>query len=104
MLLLVVDTGDADYANEVFGQKILDLARHLFRMFALALHLPESHFDAMTTHPGGYGRLMYYPAPSTPANASPISNTSSSSEEIGLGAHTDYECFCTQPQDINPVP
>jgi isopenicillin N synthase-like dioxygenase len=41
----------------------------------------------MTTHPGGIARLIYYPPP---ANPQP---DASSASEIGLGAHSDYECF-----------
>ncbi|CAI6292288.1 unnamed protein product [Periconia digitata] len=68
---------------------VLELARHLFRLFALSLDLPENHFDHMTTHPGGIARLLYYPAPKSDVTA----QSASKEEEIGLGAHTDYECF-----------
>ena len=71
--------------------QVLDLARHLFRLFALSLDLPENHFDSMTTHPGGISRLLYYPAPKNPQPTEP--NSSPSDEEVGLGAHSDYECF-----------
>ncbi|KAL6706272.1 hypothetical protein ACN47E_005562 [Coniothyrium glycines] len=68
---------------------VLELARHLFRLFALSLYLPEEYFDDMTTHPGGIVRLLYYPAPKNP-----LPNvTSAQEEQIGLGAHSDYECF-----------
>ncbi|EMD92460.1 hypothetical protein COCHEDRAFT_1174457 [Bipolaris maydis C5] len=70
---------------------VLNLARHLFRLFALSLSLPESHFDPLTTHPGGIARLLYYPPPSTPLPAP--SPTSTPDQQIGLGAHSDYECF-----------
>lgn len=71
--------------------QVLDLARHLSRLFALSLDLPENHFDHMITHPGGIARLLYYPAPKT--DLSTVTTSSSSEEQIGLGAHTDYECF-----------
>lgn len=60
----------------------------MFRLFALSLGLEETHFDPMTTHPGGISRLLYYPPPKTPLSATP-----SSEEAIGLGANSDYECF-----------
>jgi isopenicillin N synthase-like dioxygenase len=41
----------------------------------------------MTTHPGGIARLIYYPPPKSSLPGS------SSDKEIGLGAHSDYECF-----------
>ena len=74
--------------REYYGE-ILGLARHLFRLFALSLDLPEDHFDAMITHPGGIARLLYYPSPSDPQ---PLVQ-GLRDKEIGLGAHTDYECF-----------
>lgn len=43
----------------------------------------------MTTHPGGIVRLLYYPPPKTPLPKSPTRTE----EQIGLGAHSDYECF-----------
>jgi isopenicillin N synthase-like dioxygenase len=68
---------------------VLDLARHLFRLFALSLNLEETFFDSMTTHPGGIARLLYYP----PSRSVGPEILPSSTEQIGLGAHSDYECF-----------
>jgi isopenicillin N synthase-like dioxygenase len=68
----------------------LNLARHLFRLFALSLDLTEDYFDTMTTHPGGIARLLYYPPP---MNAVSATISSEEEETIGLGAHSDYECF-----------
>jgi isopenicillin N synthase-like dioxygenase len=70
--------------------QVLDLARHLFRLFALSLELPEDYFDSMTTHPGGIARLLYYPPPKTPLTDHLTPNQEA---QIGLGAHSDYECF-----------
>lgn len=69
---------------------VLDLARHLFRLFALSLGLEETYFDEMTTHPGGIARLLYYPPTKSSLKPSP---SLSSEEQVGLGAHSDYECF-----------
>lgn len=74
----------ADYYGHV-----LELARHLFRLFALSLALPENHFDDMMTHPGGISRLLYYPPTKDPKPLDP----KEMDKEVGLGAHTDYECF-----------
>ncbi|KAG9239532.1 hypothetical protein BJ875DRAFT_365541 [Amylocarpus encephaloides] len=74
---------------------VLQLCRHLCRLFALSLDLPEQYFDSITTHPGGIARLIRYP-PST--NQKPLSQLNSD-EEIGLGAHSDYECFTLLLQD-----
>ena len=70
-----------------YYSSVLQLARHLFRLFALSLSLSEDHFDRMMTHPGGISRIIYYPPASKPLHAE------QTSEEIGLGAHSDYECF-----------
>tara|TARA_R110002060_G_scaffold50829_2_gene61785 strand:- start:608 stop:1180 length:573 start_codon:yes stop_codon:yes gene_type:complete len=78
--------------------QVLQLSRHLFRLFALSLALPEDFFDPMMTHPGGIARLIRYP-PST--NPKPLSELNEE-EEIGLGAHSDYECFTLLLQDSNP--
>ncbi|KAI9741370.1 MAG: hypothetical protein M1834_003087 [Cirrosporium novae-zelandiae] len=67
-----------------YYSKALQLARHLFRVFALALNLPESYFDSKMTHPGGIARLIHYP-PQVPQQET--------TKEIGLNAHSDYECF-----------
>ncbi|KJX95837.1 2OG-Fe(II) oxygenase superfamily protein [Zymoseptoria brevis] len=69
--------------------EVLQLARHLFRLFALSLGLPEDYFDAMTTHPGGIARLLYYPPSQDPR---PL-DSKRKDKEVGLGAHSDYECF-----------
>ncbi|KAF2769550.1 Clavaminate synthase-like protein [Teratosphaeria nubilosa] len=78
--------GFHETVKEYYGE-VLNLARHLFRLFALSLDLPEDYFDLMTTHPGGIARLLYYPASPQP------SDHGQKGKEVGLGAHTDYECF-----------
>lgn len=72
----------ADY----YGQ-VLSLARHLFGLFALSLGLNEDHFASLVTHPGGIARLLHYP----PQTAEVLRNRQEG--KLGLGAHTDYECF-----------
>ncbi|KAK4503953.1 hypothetical protein PRZ48_004868 [Zasmidium cellare] len=67
----------------------LQLARHLCRLFALSLNLPEDYFDPMITHPSGNSRLMYYPPSKNPR---PL-DTASADGEVGLGAHSDYQVF-----------
>ena len=71
---------------EYYAQ-IMHLARHLFRLFALGLGLEETYFDNLTTHPGGIGRLLYYPPQPAKDDHDDEGGT------LGLGAHTDYECF-----------
>ncbi|KAI4158978.1 MAG: hypothetical protein LQ342_006951 [Letrouitia transgressa] len=70
--------------------EVLRVARHLFRLFALGLGLEAGYFDEMCSHPGGIGRLLYYP----PFREREGSKGEKNGEgQLGLGAHTDYECF-----------
>ena len=76
-----------------YWQECLKLARRLVRVFALALDLPETYFDSLTTYPGSDGVFNYYPA-MTPEEAS-------ASTDVGLGSHTDLQCFTLLWQDMN---
>lgn len=67
---------------EAYYQAVLALGSRLFRGFALALDLPENHFDAYLKRPPSQLRLIHYPFnPQVPPDGP------------GIGAHTDYECF-----------
>lgn len=76
-----------------YWQECLKLARRLVRIFALCLDLPEDYFDSVTTYPGSDGVLNYYPAMSAEQAAM--------SQDIGLGSHTDLQCFTLLWQDMN---
>lgn len=60
---------------------MLSFSRRLLRIFALALSLPESHFDPITTHPMTNIRAVHYPPQTSDA-------------DVGIGAHTDF-CWFT---------
>lgn len=60
---------------------VAHLARRMFRAFALALDLPEDHFEPHLTRPPSQLRLIHYPY--DPAAV----------DQEGIGAHTDYEFF-----------
>lgn len=60
------------------------LGRTLFRGFALALDLPEDWFEDKIRKPMTQLRAIHYP-PQEPLVRNP--------KEIGIGAHSDYECF-----------
>jgi isopenicillin N synthase-like dioxygenase len=49
------------------------------------------------THPGGIARILYYPPSNDPR---PLSQEEDS--EIGIGAHSDYECFTLLLQSNSP--
>lgn len=61
---------------------VAGLARRLFSAFAIALNLPEDHFDALRKAPPSQLRLVHYPHD---PDAAP--------DQQGIGAHTDYEFF-----------
>jgi isopenicillin N synthase-like dioxygenase len=75
----------ADFRAVVYAyfEAILALGRTLFRGFALALNLPETYFDDKITKPMAQLRVLHYPPQSQPIDP----------KHIGVGAHTDYECF-----------
>ncbi|KAL1595971.1 hypothetical protein SLS60_009661 [Paraconiothyrium brasiliense] len=60
---------------------MLAFSRRLLRIFALALDLPEDHFDAITQHPMTNVRAVHYPPQLSDA-------------DVGIGAHTDF-CWFT---------
>jgi isopenicillin N synthase-like dioxygenase len=60
---------------------VLALGRRLLSGFALALGEPEDAFDQYVTRPPSQLRLIHYPFDPDARDA------------IGIGAHTDYECF-----------
>ncbi|KAJ7101533.1 hypothetical protein B0H15DRAFT_991519 [Mycena belliarum] len=61
----------------------LELGRLLFPLFALALDLPEDFFADKTRHSAALMRLLHYPPQSGEVDK----------RIIGIGAHTDWECF-----------
>lgn len=61
----------------------LNLGKQLFPLFALSLNLPENFFDDKTRNSAAMMRVIHYP----PQTGSPDDRV------IGIGAHTDWECF-----------
>jgi isopenicillin N synthase-like dioxygenase len=70
----------------------LELGRAIYRAFELALDLPAGYFTEKYTKPLARLRVCYYPPQDEDFDIA----------HIGLGAHTDYECFTTVWQ--NDVP
>ncbi|KAL3451547.1 hypothetical protein BJX65DRAFT_321383 [Aspergillus insuetus] len=68
--------------------QLLQLARRLTRIFALALHLPEDAFDDYVKRPEAGMRILHYPE-----------QKHSVDDQNGIGAHTDVECFTIVTQD-----
>lgn len=59
------------------------VGRLLFPIFALALDLPEGFFDDKTKNSAAVMKILHYPAQTGPVD----------DRVIGIGAHTDFECF-----------
>ncbi len=66
-----------------YFDQVLGLGKRLFELVALSLGLPEDFFHPHLTHPIAMLRINSYPPQAVNAAA----------HQIGIGAHTDYECF-----------
>ncbi|KAL1666184.1 hypothetical protein GGF50DRAFT_113432 [Schizophyllum commune] len=62
----------------------LGVGRLMFPLFALALGLPETFFEDKTRNSAALMRLLHYPPQTAEVDESKV---------IGIGAHTDWECF-----------
>ncbi|ETI20821.1 hypothetical protein G647_07163 [Cladophialophora carrionii CBS 160.54] len=69
---------------------MLQFARKMTQIFALALHLPETYFDEWTRRPEAGMRILHYPE-----------QAASADDQNGIGAHTDFECFTVVNQDMS---
>ena len=78
------------FRDAVYGyyEAILALGHALFRGFALALDLPEDFFEDKIDKPMAQLRVIYYPPRQGPPDP----------QRLGIGAHTDYECFTVLAQ------
>lgn len=68
---------------------VVELGRTLFKLFALALELPEEFFDDKIRGSAAIMRLLHYPPQDGEVD----------DRIIGIGAHSDYECFTILRQD-----
>ena len=66
-----------------YFEQVRGLGCQLFRGFALALDTPERYFDDLIDKPMAQLRVLRYPPQPQPIDP----------RHIGVGAHTDYECF-----------
>ncbi|KAG7887665.1 hypothetical protein KL936_004362 [Ogataea polymorpha] len=83
--------GLENFKKEIFDyhRHLLTLSRRLIRIMALALDLPEDYFDEAVKFPAAGMRLVHYPPQKVDAD-----------EQVGIGAHTDFECFTLVNQDM----
>ncbi|KAF9730319.1 2OG-Fe(II) oxygenase superfamily protein [Paraphaeosphaeria minitans] len=70
---------------------MLTFSRRLLGIFALALDLPEHHFDHITQHPMTNVRAVHYPPQLSDA-------------DVGIGAHTDFCWFTLVSQSRTAEP
>ncbi|KIL67773.1 hypothetical protein M378DRAFT_158956 [Amanita muscaria Koide BX008] len=61
----------------------VELGKLLFPIFALALELPEDYFEDKTRHSAAIMGVLHYPPQTSQVDG----------RVIGIGAHTDWECF-----------
>lgn len=75
----------ADFRPVVYRyfEAIRRMGHTLFKGFALALDLPEDYFEDKIDKPMAQLRVLHYPPQSGAIDP----------RHIGVGAHTDYECF-----------
>lgn len=77
--------------SDYYGD-VLTLARQLIRLFAQVLDLPPDFFTPLVSKPGAMARLIHYP-PQSPNDPT----------ALGIGAHTDIECFTILCQGTIPA-
>ncbi|KAJ3558398.1 hypothetical protein NM688_g949 [Phlebia brevispora] len=70
-------------AELTYYHAAVDLGRKLFPLFALALDLPENFFEDKTKNAAALMRVLHYPPQTGPVDG----------RTVGIGAHTDWECF-----------
>lgn len=72
---------------QLYHDELVQVARKVLRVMALALGQPLDFFDRMTTLPTSVLRLLHY---------SPLQNQTT---QVGAGAHTDYGLITLLLQD-----
>jgi isopenicillin N synthase-like dioxygenase len=78
---------------ETYYRAMHDLGRRLFSAFALALDLPEDYFAPLANRPTAVMRIVAYPSQDGVIDP----------KQIGIGAHSDYECFTILAQETVPA-
>ena len=76
-----------------YHSEMVTFGKLIFRAFALALDLKEDYFEDSITKPMAHMRVLHYP----PQDAK------SDKDQIGIGAHSDFECFTILCTDEVPA-
>jgi isopenicillin N synthase-like dioxygenase len=82
-------------AMTAYWAEMLRVARALMSGFALALDLPADYFASVLTNPQAFLRVLHYP-PQDRAAGGGID-----ADQIGIGAHSDYESLTILALDEN---
>jgi len=80
-------------ALQAYHQAMLELGGMIFRAFALALELDEEYFQPFITKPMAHMRVLSYP----------FQEGKVDEQQIGIGPHSDYECFTILRTDEVPA-
>ncbi|RJF87733.1 isopenicillin N synthase family oxygenase [Oleomonas cavernae] len=80
-------------AMNAYYAEIYQFGRKIFRAFAIALDLGEYYFEPHITKPTAQLRVLHYPSQDGPVD----------DRQIGIGAHSDYECFTILSQEDVPA-
>lgn len=80
-------------AMNTYYEEVYQFGRKIFRAFAIALDLDEYYFEPHITKPTAQLRVLYYPSQDGPVD----------DRQIGIGAHSDYECFTILSQGEVPA-
>ncbi|MFO1039579.1 MAG: 2-oxoglutarate and iron-dependent oxygenase domain-containing protein [Geminicoccaceae bacterium] len=72
---------------------MIGFGRKIFGAFAIALDLDEGYFEPFITKPMAHMRVLHYPSQDGPIDE----------RQIGIGAHSDYECFTILCTDDVPA-
>ncbi len=84
--------GFAEALQTYYGE-VYQFGRRIFRCFALALGLDEMFFEPWIGKPLGQLRVLHYPSQEGEIDE----------RQIGIGAHSDYECFTILSTDDIPA-
>lgn len=76
-----------------YHASIIEFGHYIFEAFAIALELEPDFFESAITKPMAHMRVLHYP----PQDAK------TDEKQIGIGAHSDYECFTVLCTDEKPA-
>ncbi|KAJ9457439.1 Sexual differentiation process protein isp7 [Diplonema papillatum] len=85
------DIADFETRVSAYYEEVLASSHVMYSLFARCLGQEPTYFTALTAHPMNSMNCIYYP----PQPAGP-------ERSVGIGSHTDFECFTLLSQDDVP--